>query len=108
MSKVIVTPTVAESLILHRRRLKFNQFRASVKFGVTYDAYREWEKPGSLMGPRQQLGKLRPHEVCYIKRRRKGQTQKEIAKAIGTSRLWVIRMESGQAPVERLRDYWNF
>jgi len=103
----LITPTIPESLILYRRRQKFNQVRAAAKFGVTYDAYRDWEKPGSRLGLRQQLGALKPHEVCYLKRRRAGKTQKEIAREVGTSRLWVIRMEAGHAPVGRLRDYWE-
>lgn len=104
----VITPTIPESLILHRRRRNLNQFEAADLFGVTYDAYREWERKGSEMGPRQQVGHLKPYEVCYLQRRRTGKTQKEIAKTIGTSRLWVLRMEAGQAPVGRLRDFWKF
>ena len=34
--------------------------------------------------------------------------QREIAAALGCTRLWVIQMEDGKAPVERLREYWGF
>jgi len=106
-NKNLIKPTKAESLILNRRRMRLNQHEAALRLGLTYDEYRSWEEPGSERGPRQNLGVIKPYEVCYLLRRRSGKTQKEIAKAIGMSRLWVLRMEAGQAPVERLREYWD-
>jgi len=104
-----VTPTKGESLLLHRRRKGLNQIEAAKEYGVHPDRYREWEADRRLDDqPCQHLGQLKPHEVCFLLRRRSGKKQREIAAALGCTRLWLIQMESGNAPVERLREYWGF
>lgn len=108
MSGPIVTPTRGESLLLWRRRADLNQVEAAAIFKTSPDIYREWEadrRTGDQ--PRKHLGALKLHEVCLIMRRRAGQTQRELAKALGCTRLWVISMESGEAPVDRLRQHWG-
>lgn len=103
-----VTPTKAESLLIWRRRRKFKQVEAAAEFGVSVDIYREWEAARRLHDlPRQHLGHLHPHEVCLLMRRREEWTQRQLADAIGCTRLWVIQMENGDAPAERLREYWG-
>ena len=103
-----VTPTKGESLIIWRRRKGFNQVQAAAEFDVHPDRYRDWEADKRLEDqPRQHLGPLKPHEVCYLLRRRDNKTQREVAADIGMTRLWVIKMEEGTAPVERLREYWG-
>jgi hypothetical protein len=104
-----VTPTRGESLLLWRRRKNLNQVEAAKEYGVPPDRYREWEADRRLDDqPRRHLGELKPHEVCFLLRRRAGKTQREVAAAIGCTRFWVIKMEGGKAPVERLREYWGF
>lgn len=104
-----VKPTKGESLLLHRRRKGLNQIEAAKEYGVPPNRYREWEADCRLDDqPLQRLGQLKPHEVCLLLRRRSGKTQREIAAALGCTRLWVIQMEGGKAPVERLREYWGF
>lgn len=102
-----ITPTREESLILWRRRNGYTQQQAAAEYCVSLDRYREWESGNPSNSPRQHLGLLRPHEVCYLLRRRSGKLQREIAAEIGLTRLWVIKMEAGTAPIERLREYWG-
>ncbi len=103
-----VTPTKGERLLLHRRRKGLNQIEAAKEYGVPPDRYREWEADRRLDDqPRRHLGEVKPHEVCFLLRRRAGKTQREVAAAIGCTRLWVIQMEGGKAPVERLVEYWG-
>lgn len=103
-----VTPTKGESLIIWRRRQGFNQVQAAAEYNVHPDRYRDWEADKRTEDqPRQHLGPLKPHEVCYLLRRRADKTQREVAADIGMTRLWVIKMEEGTAPVERLREYWG-
>jgi hypothetical protein len=104
----VLTPTKGESLLLHRRRKGLNQIEAAKEYDVPVDKYRDWEADRRLDDqPRRHLGELKPHEVCFLLRRRAGKTQREVAAALGCTRLWVIQMEDGKAPVERLREYWN-
>lgn len=104
----IITPTKGESLLIWRRREGLNQTRAAEEFGVHVDKYREWEADRSLPDqPRKHLGQLKPHEVCVLYRRRAGLTQKEVAARVGCTRLWVIQMEDGSAPADRLREFWG-
>lgn len=108
MASLKLEISLAESLLLWRRRVGRNQVEAAAYFGATVDHYRSWEagehpsKP-----PRLALGALRPYETCYLLRRRRGVTQESLAKAIGCTRLWVIRMEDGSAPCNRLVAYWK-
>lgn len=103
-----ITPTRGESLLLGRRRKGLNQLQAAAERNVHVDRYREWEADRRTEDqPFQRLGRLKPNEVCFILRRRAGRTQREVAEVIGCTRLWVLQMEDGKAPVERLREYWG-
>lgn len=102
-----ITLTKGESLLIWRRRLGFNQIQAAGECNVQPDHYRDWEMDKREDAPRRLLGQLKPHELCLILRRRAGKTQREIASALGCSRLWLIHIENGNAPVERLCDYWG-
>lgn len=103
-----ITPTRGESLVLWRRRKGLNQIQAAEEFEAHPDRYREWEADKRVDDqPRKHLGQLKIHEICFLLRRRAGKTQREVAEAIGLTRLWVIKMEEGTAPTERLREYWG-
>ena len=103
-----VTPTKGESLVIWRRREGFNQVQAAHQYAVHPDIYREWEADRrSHDQPFYHAGALKPHEVCYLLRRRDNKTQREVAQAIGLTRLWLIKMELGEANPERLLEYWG-
>lgn len=99
--------TRGEALLVERRRRGLNQVLAAADWKVHPDKYREWEADRREDVPEVNVGELKPHEVCYLKRRRSGKTQREIAAALGVTRLWVITMEDGKAPVDRLVEYWG-
>lgn len=99
--------TNAETLWLWRRRKNLNQIQAAAECSVAVDTYRLWESGKSLKAPRKNLGRLRKHEVCYILRRRRGWTQRKLAELLSCTRLWVIQMEEGTAPVDRLAAFWG-
>ncbi len=108
MSAAVITPTRGEILLLYRRRKGLNQIDAAKEYGVHPDHYRDWEADRRLDDqPQQHLGQLSHNEICYLLRRRSGKTQREVAAAIGCTRLWLIRMEKGKAPIDRLRQYWG-
>lgn len=101
-------PTRGESLLLERRRKAENQLEAAARYGVHVDTYRAWEtdeRPKDV--PHYNAGHLKPHEVCLLRRRRAGKTQREVAAAIGMTRLWVMKMELGEASIDRLKGYWE-
>ncbi|MFA5510820.1 MAG: helix-turn-helix transcriptional regulator [Candidatus Kapaibacterium sp.] len=104
----IMTPTKGESLLLWRRRKGLNQVQAASEYNVHPDRYREWEADRRTEDqPRQHLGELKPHELCVLARRRAGQTQRQVAAAIGLTRLWVTKIENGEASPDRLQEYWG-
>lgn len=108
MAGKTVTPTKGESLFIWRRRKGLNQVDAAAEFNTSSDTYREWEAGRRTHDlPRQHLGQLKPHEVCVLMRRREKLTQLQLATAMGVTRLWINRMETGQVPLDRLRDHWG-
>lgn len=108
MSTPLITPSKGESLYLARRRKKQSQVAAAKARGVSEDTLREWERDRKVEAqPWAPLGKLSVAEVCVVLRRRAGKTQRQIAAEMGITRLWVIQMENGVAPVERLRSFWG-
>lgn len=103
-----VTPTAGESLVIWRRRENLNQVQAAALKEVHPDIYREWEADKREKDqPRYHAGELKPNEACYLLRRRSGKLQRDVAAEMGISRLWVIQMEDGSAPVDRLLEYWK-
>lgn len=108
MSAPLITPTRGESLFIARRRKGLNQIDAAAARGVHPDVYRAWETDQRTHDqPYQRLGALQLNEVCVVVRRRAKKTQREVAKALGCTRVWVNRMETGMEPAERLREYWG-
>lgn len=102
-----VTPTHGESLVIWRRRKRLNQIEAAQEFNVHVDKYRDWEADKGETVPRRHLGKLKTHEACFLLRRRADMTQRELAVRLGCTRLWLIQMENGTAPTDRLKQFWK-
>lgn len=46
-------------------------------------------------------------EWCRVARWRAGKSQREIAEMLGMSKLWVVKMESGEAPIDGLIQFWR-
>ena len=107
MSKVI-QPTRGESLYIWRKRRQYSQPQAAEEYGVHIDVYRDWERDVRTKDqPRRQLGQLKLSELCVLMRRRAGLTQRELAGQMDITRLWVVQMEAGDAPADRLREFWG-
>lgn len=83
-----------------------NQVTAALQLSIHVDQLRAWEA-GLKNPPRRQLGKLADREKCVIARRRSGKKQWQVAEELGCSRLWVIQMEDGTAPPQRLCQFWG-
>lgn len=81
------------------------QKQAAAARGVCYDIYR-WQELGLRPVPAVPVGGFRRREICLIKRRRMGWSQKELAEVLGCTKLWVLRMENGTASCSRLYSYW--
>lgn len=97
-----------EALLLSRRRAGDGQSRAARRHRVSLYRYRRWEAGDELDGiPRPRLGRILAHERCLIARLRAGLTVAEFAQVAGVSRWWLIRMEAGQVPVDRLLAAWS-
>jgi DNA-binding transcriptional regulator YiaG len=103
-----VTPTRGESLLIWRRRAGLTQVQAAEVYGVSVDTYGDWETDARKANqPRRVLGQLKAHEASVIMRRRANLTQQQLAARLACSPLWVVRMEGGKAPADRLREYWG-
>ncbi len=98
--------TKGERLRVERRRLKVNQEVRAQQLSVTRHAYQSMEKD-----PRKstRMMTLEDHEWCYLKRRRvHGEIQqRDIARILKVSRVWVNRMENGAEDCTRLVAFWN-
>lgn len=90
-----------ERFLLERRRLREGQGEAAARHGVSRWRYRRWEL-GREDGPAVELGKLEPHEACFVIRTRSGVSVQDLAEAMGISRWWLIQMEYGDKPADRL------
>ena len=106
-----LTLTKGERLLLDRKRRAETQAQAAVRYNVSPKIYGLWERDQyeASMGIDTSflLGRLKPHERCLIRRRREQLTQGALAKRMGCSRWWLLRMEQGEAPVRDLVEYWS-
>ncbi len=98
--------SLGERLLIHRRRNGWSQPEAAEDFAVSLYQYRAWEgNRGDVPGV--VLGGLHDYEVCYLLRVRSGKTITALAKELKVSRFWLGQMELGQAPDDRLTEYWS-
>lgn len=100
--------TTSETLLLHRRRQGKSQADAAGDFKVPVSRYVAWET-GRLpfTGRLPKLSAPLKHEVCFLKRRRTGKTQEELADELGFSKYWIRLMEQGQVSSTSLERYWK-
>lgn len=77
------------------------------RYGVTRKIYGRWERDQLEFRDPPSLGDIDMHEEALILRRRSGKTQKEISGALGLSRHWISKMESGSVPCDRLLEGIN-
>lgn len=99
--------TKGEKLQVMRRRDGLTMPEAAAEFGVGLAKYRAWERDERDDVPNTPLGKLDPIEAAYVYRRRSDMNFTETADEIGVSRWWLRRMERGDAPPDRLLEYWG-
>lgn len=107
MVGTVVKLTPGEALLIARRRVGYNQLQTAQMYGVPSDLYRAWEMDRRPDGPRIDVGEPKDYELCTVARRRAGLKQRELAAALGVSRIWVHMMETGTAPADRLREHWG-
>ena len=99
--------TNGERLLLERRRRRQSQRKAANRHGVTRYCYRQWEAGIDESGPRVPLQRLRPHEACFLLRRRAEIPLHKLARRMGISRWWLCQMEYGRESASRLVGFWN-
>jgi transcriptional regulator with XRE-family HTH domain len=103
----VIIPNRCERLWLYRIRMKLTQRQRAEALGVKVDRYRDWETGVVTKDMPITTLIVTPTEMCRLRRRREGMTQQEVADAMGVSRLWVLKMERGEAPSGRLINFWS-
>lgn len=100
--------TRGEKLRLERWRSKTSQVNAAQARDVSLSLYRRWEADeDGLDIPNVAVGRLALNEQCVLLRWDSGKSVNEIAEDIGCCRLWLRKMEIGEAPIDRLATYWS-
>lgn len=100
--------TPSERFTVERRRRGLNQSQMARELGLALSRYSLVER-GVVDPPKAPpaLGVLRPHERCFIYRRRAGVTQAEVAKELKYCRFTVHEMERGERDCTDLLCYWE-
>ena len=105
--------TSGEKLLTLRRRMELTQAQMAKHYDISKLAYRAMEKdldyiPGDRRPPRVSLnGRLATFEVAVIMRFRSGMSQSSTAYDMEVSKYWLRRMETNDAPLDRLLAYWE-
>lgn len=103
--------TPGEALELSRRRARLTQTQLADSMGVSPDRVRRWERDGCRLGvPVPKVGPLSIYEVCWLVRRRRGVTLRELSAETRLSVTWLHRAEHGEIPADRagaLPAYWR-
>jgi len=97
--------TRGERLELSRRRAAITQSQAAHALRVSVDRLRRWER--DLAGDGAPLAldaasELRPHERCWLARRRADCTMRSVSAALALSLTWVHRAETGALGADRI------
>lgn len=107
MLMIDVRPTKGERLAILRRRYGQTQHQAAVRWGVPFHRYCDWEAGRRTDLPAIPYFKLTMPERCRLKREHSNMTQREVARLVGRSRLWVNKVEAGLVPSDRLAFFWS-
>ena len=102
--------TSGERLYLARFRQRVGQKVAASWYGVGLYTYRLWEadeEAETTTFDPPGIGHVTEAEEFVILRRRSGLTVAQICEKIGVSRWWLRQMETGVAPLDRLRQFWE-
>jgi len=99
--------TKGERLLIERRRRDCNQRTAALLRGVSQSRYQAWELDKEDGAPDVPIGKLKPHERCFLARRRAGGTREWLAGELRCSKRWVTLMERGEVACDRLTAFWE-
>lgn len=97
-----------EHFLIYRRRQGLSQRQMATMYSMERRRYSEFEA-GVIDAdmPSVNVLPLTAAELCFIWRRRTGETQKKLAEEVGVTRYWLMLMETGKAPSEKLEAYWN-
>ena len=100
--------TPGEKLFLSRKRDGLSMADAAASHGVGLPTYRKWEKDEAEPEAKAPaLGKLTMTDQFIVLRRRSGMTMKAIADDVGCCPWWLRQMELGDAPNQKLQEYWG-
>ena len=97
-----------ECFLIYRRRQGLSQGQMATMYDMKRRRYSEFEA-GIIDAdmPNIRILPLSAAELCFLWRRRTGETQKKMAEDMGVARYWLMLMETGKAPSDKLEAYWN-
>ena len=98
--------TTAERLRIERRRSSTTQAQAAHERGVSLVDYKAAES-GTKSNLKVAVGRLAPHEICFILRRRSGWTLDELSARVDLTKHWLCQIERGRAPHSSLFHFWE-
>lgn len=95
--------SIGERYWIDRIRAGLSQNEAAQQLQMSRSAYQQLEARKDEV----KVYRITDFEWCRIMRRRVGRTQYEVASQMGTSRIWVNRMETGQENCDSLLWFWE-
>jgi DNA-binding XRE family transcriptional regulator len=95
--------SIGERYWIDRIRAGLNQNEAAKQLEISRSAYQQLESRKDEI----RTYKITDFEWCRIMRRRVGWTQYEVASQMGSSRIWVNRMEAGMENCDHLLWFWE-
>lgn len=89
--------TPRENLLIWRRRQGLTQLQAARRLRMPHKLFHRIEtgKRPAREKIEVRVGKLQPNEICLVERRRRQLKQKELARALGITPSWLMKMEQG-------------
>ena len=95
--------SIGERYWISRIRVGLSQNEAARQLEISRSSYQQLESRKDDL----RLFKITDFEWCRIMRRRVGWKQHEVASKMGSSRIWVNRMEAGQESCDPLLWFWE-
>jgi transcriptional regulator with XRE-family HTH domain len=101
----------SEVVLITRRRAGFSQRDMGDSYDMSRYSYgrkeRDEKEAARLMTFTMSFDELKDHEKCFILRKRKGLTQREVAALLGLSRYWINQKEVGHVDCSDLKKFWD-